>query len=234
MRRAGLALAALALTLAAHAQPRSDPRVYGGDPPQIAGVDILFVDDPALVQMQYRPAGGPLNRYLSRPGAWYAAVFVPLAAGWPAQLWIWQASGGHELRLLALDASPIEKPTVSAPIPVLHARGGARAPWVSAPFSIAPAADGDGAFVLIEQWNARGERPGPLWVQARSRSVEASAGTPWWATRAEGPGSELAPAAPPSPMQDARDRRTVVELPIKRRFGITPQFTPWPDPWAPR
>lgn len=234
MRRATLQVAAFALTLAVHAQPRGDPYVYSGEPPQIAGVDIMHVDDPPIVQVQYRPAGGPLNRYLSRPGAWYSLIFVPMAPGWPIQLWIWQRAGGHDVRLLALDAMPTEMSAVATPIPVLHARGGARAPWVSAPFAVAPAADGDGAFVLIEQWSAGGKRPGPIWVQARSHSNEVPAQAPWWATHAEGPHSELAPAAPRSPLQDARYGRAVIELPIKRRFGIAPQFTPWADPWAPR
>jgi hypothetical protein len=233
MLRATLALAALALAGTVQGQPRPDhPYGYGWEPQQIAGADIVFVDDLALLQTRYRPAGAALNRYTSRAGAWYATVFVPLPAGWPVQLWIWQRARTHEVRLLALDAMPPDKPSASVPLPLLRGRGGGRAPWVSAPFAIAPAAGGDGAFVLIEQWSPGGEQPGPIWVQVRSRLVDEPAGAPWWSSRPEGPSYELAPAPPPSPLQGAR-ADLAVELPFERRFGISPQFAPWADPWAP-
>ncbi|MEW5882396.1 MAG: hypothetical protein AB1761_18395 [Pseudomonadota bacterium] len=231
MHGATIALVALALAVAA-AQSRGEPHGWGSEPQQIEGADIVFVDEPALVQTHYRPAGGPLSRYTSRSGAWYVPVFVPLAPGWPVQLWVWQRARTHEVRLLALDRAPLDEPTAAVPLPALRGQGRARAPWVSAPFAISSATDGDGAFVLIEQWSASGERPGPIWVQVRSRLILEPTGAPWWSSRTEKPGSELAPAPPPSPLQDARDARAVVALPFKRRFGLVPQFTPWADPWV--
>lgn len=233
MRRAVMALAAVMVALTAHAQPRGDPYAYGWEPQQIDGADIVFVDEPALVQTRYRAAAGPLNRYLSRPGAWYVPVFVPLAPGWPVQLWIWQRARTHDVRLLALDATPLEKPSAAVPLPLLRGRG-ARAPRVSASFAIAPAARGDGAYVLIELSDAGGERPGPIWVQARSRLIDEPSGPAWWSSRPEGPGQELAPAPPPSPLRDPRSAGASIELPFERRFGVVPQFTPWADPWAGR
>jgi hypothetical protein len=235
MRSAAAAL--LALSITASAQPRGDSYHWAPEPQQIDGAEIVFVDDPALVltHYHYRPAGGPLDRHMSRPGAWYVPVFVPLAAGWPVQLWIWQRARTHEVRLLALDAAPANKPTATAPLPLLRGRGAARAPWVSAPFAIAPSADGDGAFVLIEQWSPSGERPGPIWIQVRSRLIQEPAGTAWWSTRAETSPEELAPTPPPSPLQEPRGAlRAVVELPFKRRFGVMPSFMPWADPWGTR
>lgn len=225
-------LAALLFTLALPlvAQSRGQPPVYGWEPQQLDGADIVFVDEPALLQHQYRPAGGPTQRYMSRPGAWYVPVFVPLGSGWPVQLWIWQRARTHEVRLLALDAAPRDGPSAAVAVPTLRGRSSARTPWVSAPFAIS--AEGDGAFILIEQWNASGERPPPIWVQARSRLIDEPAGPPWWVSRPEG--GELAPTPPPSPLRAARGNGGIIELPFKRRFGVMPEFTPWNDPWAPR
>lgn len=220
---------ALALPCAMHG--RAEAYVDAWGPQTVDGADILFPDAPALLQHLYRPAGGPTQRFLNRPGAWYVPVFVPMSPGSPVQLWIWQRARTHDVRLLALDATPRDGPTASVAVPTLRGPSGARAPWISAPFVIN--AGGDGAFILIEQWSANGQRPGPIWVQARTRPVDEPARGPWWAAP-EDASPQLAPEPPPSPLLAGRGEGVVVELPFARRYGVLPALTPWNDPWAPR
>lgn len=229
--RGALATLAVALVLPCAVHGRAEAYGDAWGPQTVDGADILFPDAPALLQHHYRPAGGPTRRFLNRPGAWYVPVFVPMSQGVPVQLWIWQRARTHDVRLLALDAAPREGPTASVALPTLRASSGARAPWVSAPFVIN--AGGDGAFVLIEQWAADGQRPAPIWVQARTRLMDEPASAPWWAGPQDS-SQPLTPEPPPSPLLAGRGAGVIVELPFERRYGVLPTLTPWNDPWAPR
>jgi hypothetical protein len=208
--------------------PQHDP--YPWESPQIDGVDVLFVDDAPLILADAVPATGPLARFASRPGAWYTAVFVALWPGAPAQLWLWQRAGTHAVRLIVLDAPPRLGPSVAAALPVRAQRGGRAGAHFSAPFALPARSAADGAFVLIEQWSVAGDRPGPLWVQARSRLVHGAERTPWWSARPD-PDGPLAPEAPPGPLQSARTGGDVIEVPIMQRAGAP---LPRLDPWGPR
>lgn len=200
----------------------------GWAPPQVDGCDVLFVDDVPQYVEDVIPAAGPLERFTARPGAWYSAVFIPLRPAAPVQLWLWQRARTHALHLLALDAPPGAAPAVAVPLPVRpQPSGGRGSARVSAPFALPAASGADGIYVLIEQWSVAGDRPGPLWAQARSRLVRESQRAPWWSSRPD-PEGPLAPDAPPSPLRSARGHDDVIELPILQRAGAPlPRFDPW-------
>ena len=196
----------------------TDP--FGWEPPQVEGFDVLYVDDAPLPLSSYVPAGGPLQRHTSRPGAWYTAVFLPMAPGWPVQVWFKQRTRTHELRVVVLDASPAGHASVAMAVPLLVGRNAGGASLATAPIALPPASQVDGVFLLIEQWSLTGDRPGPLWLQARSRLQREVDRRPWWDARSDGgsPPQPLAPQPPASPLNAPRDTGGVIELPIQRRL----------------
>jgi hypothetical protein len=196
----------------------ADP--FAWEPPQVEGFDVLYVDDAPLPLAAFVPAGAPLQRHTSRPGAWYTAVFLPMAPGWPVQVWFRQRTRTHELRVVALDASPAGRASVAIAVPLLGGRAAGGASLATAPIALPPASQADGVFLLIELWSPAGERPGPLWLQARSRLQRELERRPWWDARSDGgpPPSPLSPPPPASPLNVPRDAGGVIELPIQRRL----------------
>lgn len=170
----------------------------------------------ALLLQHYTPAGGPLQRTLSRPGAWYALLFVPMAPLWPMQLLLWPAQRSHELRLFALDAAPDEAPTVVFPMTIDPdmARDGRATRRVSR-FMLPAGSTAPAIFILVEQWRIGGDAPPPLWVQLQAQAAPAHADTPWWATRSSRAAGEAAGVtAPASPLTQQRRGALAHELPI--------------------
>ncbi len=197
----------------------SDP--FGWELPQVEGFDVLYVDDAPLLLSHYVPAGGPLQRHTGRPGAWYTAVFLPMAPRWPVQVWLSQRVRTHELRVTALDASPVGTAGVAVAVPLTVARSAGRISLASAPMALPASSQADGVFLLIELWSLAGDRPGPIWVQARSRIFRDTERRPWWDSRTEPdglpPSGALAPHPPASPLNTPRGFGGVIELPIMRR-----------------
>lgn len=220
--------------------PAPAPRGYGWDPylwepPQVDGFDVVFVDEAPLGLTYAQPAGGPLQRFTARPGAWYTVVFVPMVPRWPLQVWLWQRVRTHELRVLALDASPWGPVSVAVPVPLRVSAAGGRPVLQTPPLALPPSSSADGVYLLLEQWSVAGDRPGPLWVQARSRIAREPAPTPWWASRSDPPAAggagPLAPESRASPLQTPRVVNNLLELPIQHRTGgpLGPR-----DPWMER
>ncbi|MFN8897112.1 MAG: hypothetical protein ACK5YM_03430 [Pseudomonadota bacterium] len=211
--------------------PRHPPPRWAGDPPgwEIAlvdGVEVLFPDEAPLLRPAVVPAGGPLARFMSRPGAWYGALFVPLAPGWPVQLWLRQRARSHELRLTVLDGAPWGAPSVAVPLPTRSLISGGRPTLTSLPFVLPPGSRADGVFLLVEQWSMAGDRPPALWLQARSRISEGQVQRPWWSSGPEptapaAPGTGLAPATPAGPLSAPRvGGDGVIQLPIVQRLAL--------------
>lgn len=218
------------------------PAQLGYAPPGLAahaGAPLwLPVDDVPQRLDNYLPAGGPLERLTGRPGAWYGVVFVPLTSRWPVQLWAWQRSRSHQLRVTALDAWPPWAVQVALPLPLRNdvtARG--RPLVLTAPFVLPPASSADGVFLLIEQWSMVGDRPAPVWLQARVGYApvvydRGRGDAAWWASNDGAPGvARPLPGAPPGPLLAPRTDNGVIELPIVRL--VTPMSRPAPqfDPW---
>lgn len=197
--------------------------VLGGDVLAL-GLDsqaALFMapDGRPLLLRRFTPAAGPLQRHASRPGAWYALLYLPMAAQWPVQLQLWSTERGHELRLFALDAAPDEAPGVvqALPIDTETSRAG-RPPRLSSRFTLPAGSTAVALYVLVEQWRIDGEPPAPLWAQFLATPRAPREREPWWATRSphapRSAGASDAAVAPPSPLtQQMRDGRTF-EVPI--------------------
>lgn len=176
---------------------------------------------PSLLR-RFIPAAGPLQRHASRPGAWYALLYLPMAPRWPVQLRLWSTERGHELRLFALDAAPDEAPGVIQALPIdTEASRIGSPPRLSSRFMLPAASTAPALYVLVEQWRPDGEPPAPLWAQfmaaPKPESPERER-TPWWVSRpprAQHATGDGEPAVPPSsPLtQQLRDGRPF-EVPI--------------------
>ena len=175
---------------------------------------LLLAPDGRAVQLhRFTPAAGPLQRHTSRPGAWYALLYLPMAPQWPVQLRLWSTERGHELRLFALDAAPDQAPSVVQALPLDSETSSiGRPPRLSSRFMLPAASMAPALFVLVEQWRIDGELPAPLWVQFLAYPVPQRASVPWWAPRAlNAAGDNDSAVPPPSPLtQQLRDGRAFV------------------------
>lgn len=209
------------------------------DAPALAGVPYwLGVDEPPQRFDAYFPAGGPLQRFADRPGAWYCIVFVPVAARWPVQLWAWQRSGSHQLRVLALDGWPGASAHMAVPVPLRLDLGANGRPVVhSAPLVLPAASRAEGVFMLLEQWHPQGARPAAIWLQARSGERDEHTMRPrdsaWWlsAEARPAPAADGHAAAPPGPLSAPRVTASAIELPILRLVTPWPRPAPSFEPW---
>ena len=189
----------------------------GTDPALALGVDVsllLVPEGRAQVLRRFVPAGGPLQRHASRPGAWYALLELPVAPGWPMQLLMWPDERHHEIRLFALDSAPDEAPTVVAPLPLELERGrGGRNHAQVSHFMLPAGSTARTIFVLVEQWRIDGEAPAPLRVQLLARRALAPVEAPWWST---GDGRDTRTLPPPSPLTQQQQQRgsNTHEVPI--------------------
>lgn len=225
-----------AMASALSAQSQSDP--YAPAP-----LPLLIADDAPMLLEHASPAGGPLERHTARPGAWYSAVFVPLLTRWPVELWIWQRTRAHQLRVFALDGWPAAAASVVVGLPLRNDSTPRGRPLIySAPFVLPAATRADGVFLLIEQWSLAGDRPHPLWVQARAAAQgypqnAARGSSPWWESRDDSvptqgpPRVPNAPGAPPSSLLAPRETGGVLELPILKLVTPMPRPVPQFEPW---
>jgi hypothetical protein len=221
-----------------------------------AGLPVwLGVDEAPQRLEHYVSAGGPLERHTGRPGAWYAVAFVPVSARWPVQLWAWQKSPSHQMRLTALDGWPATIASVVVPLPLsAEATTHGRPLIQSGPFVLPAQSAAEGVFVLIEQWSPRGDPPAPVWLQARYAQGLSPYGSArgegaWW-SRPQEPATASARTAPPSsspsvpplahvgpssPPPSAltapRETVAVTELPILRLVTSMPAPAPMFEPW---
>ncbi len=183
---------------------------------QALGIDsavLIEPDAPPRLVRRFMPAGGPLARFESRPGAWYALLYVPVAPQWPIELSFWPPERRHELRLTALDVPPDEGPMVAFPlrVQVERVRGSRNIQRVSR-FTMPAGSDVQAIFVLIEQWSFDGGPPPPLWVQLSTNPPPDLGTRPWWLA----PDANQPVQAPPSPLSQprSRGRSNIDEVPI--------------------
>ncbi|MEI6738530.1 MAG: hypothetical protein WCL29_08645, partial [Pseudomonadota bacterium] len=66
---------------------------------------LLVPDEPPVMFNRYEPAGGPLQRFTSRPGAWYVTLNLASAPKWPTEFMVTLGDSRHELRVYALDTN---------------------------------------------------------------------------------------------------------------------------------
>ncbi len=155
---------------------------------------------------RFEPADGPLGRFTSRPGAWYATVFVSLQPQYPVELQVTQPNPGHELKLLALETDIMGEVLREHALPLsyLAPRNGAPAQYFSE-FVLPEPSPVGGLLVVLEQWSRTGYRPAPVWVRLSpaGRHPRPSTTEPWWgASQPSAPASQAGfkDVTPPSPL----------------------------------
>jgi hypothetical protein len=204
-RRALVVAPALALVLL----PARRARAIGAD----AAVLLVAGGRPALLR-RLVPASGPLARHATRPGAWYALLYLAMVPDLPVQLRLWPTGAEADLVLTALDAAPDEAPTVAHRLPLEADANRPGTPVRWSRFMLPAASLALGLFVLVELKRADGERPSPWWAQLDAAPAPREERPPWWVARTA-PGD--AAQAPPSPLtQQARVPRNgrAYEVPI--------------------
>lgn len=168
-----LTLAGLAALLAVAAAAQTSPR------PSVQ----LVPNDRSVRVDRFEPADGPLERFTSRPGAWYATVFVALQAQFPVELMVMQPNPSHELKLLALETDVTGEVLREHALPLSYVapRRGAPAQYF-ADFVLPEPSPVGGLVVVLEQWSRTGYRPAPVWVRVgpAGRHPRASTTEPWW------------------------------------------------------
>jgi len=167
---------------------------------------IVEPDGPVLTLARFRSAGGALERFTSRPGAWYALLLLPLLPGWPVELSLRAQRRGHALAAVALDAPPDAAPSVAVALPLRSER--AHPPQWAVRLALPLRSAADAVFVLLEQWRADFAPPPPLQVRLRTGTARDSARAPWWDASAS---TDL---PPPSPLAQGPREAVAFELPI--------------------
>lgn len=154
---------------------------YGNGPPAIT----VFPDDfPADVSFFF-PAGGPLERFTSRPGAWYAIYRTPLYPGRPYDLILEHSGDPTRIKIFALDNHPFERVSVKAELHPVKAEGRRHSSGTAYVATIALPRDSAvyGVYLLME-WNPPPGENKPLPVSLQVLSVETrprmGQGRTWW------------------------------------------------------
>ena len=106
-------LASLAAVLLSIAGSASANMLFNG-PPAIT----VFPDDFPVDVSFFFPAGGPLERFTGRPGAWYAIYRTPMYPGRPYDLIVEHKGDPGRMKLFALDSHPFDHVTVKSELPL--------------------------------------------------------------------------------------------------------------------
>ncbi len=190
--------------------------VLPAGPAQALGVDdavLLIPGTRAVMLRRFVPAAGPLERHTSRPGAWYALLYLAMTPEAPVRLRLWSAGG--DAVLTALDAPPDENPAIAHRLPLEADPDGPGGPARQSRFMLPVASQAPGIFVLVEIRRPDGERPASLWVQLAPGSAPRYERAPVWAAAPAPADKRLQP--PPSPLtQQAQAQRgsRAYEVPI--------------------
>jgi hypothetical protein len=78
----------------------------------------IFPDDPPVDVSFFFPAGGPLERFTGRPGAWYAIYRTSMYPGRPYDLILQHSGDPGRMKLFALDNHPFERVSVKSELPL--------------------------------------------------------------------------------------------------------------------
>jgi hypothetical protein len=169
------ALAAFLLSIAGGAPANA---LFNG-PPAIT----VYPDDFPVDVAFFFPAGGPLERFTSRPGAWYAIYRTPMYPGRPYDLVIGHFGDPARLKVFALDNHPFGKVSVKQELLLRKFDSGDPSERIyGATISIPRDSAVYGLYLLLE-WNppAGNDRPLPVELQVLTaeRSPMWGQGRPW-------------------------------------------------------
>jgi hypothetical protein len=198
------ALAAVLLSIAGSAPANA---LFNG-PPAIT----VYPDDFPVDVAFFFPAGGPLERFTGRPGAWYAIYRTPMYPGRPYDLILEHKGDPGRMKIFALDNHPFGKVSVKQELRLRKFEFGyASGPIYGVTISIPRDSAVYGLYLLLE-WNppAGDDRPVPVELQVLTaeRSPLWGQGRPWpWGRSGPDKGVE-------SPLQS--QNRDPYEIPVPR------------------
>lgn len=171
----------------------------------------VYADDFPLDVTFFFPAGGPLERFTGRPGAWYALYRMSLYPGRPYDLVLTHRGDPGRMRVYALDNHPFDRVSVKADLGMQKAEG-----WQDpggTPYVAAIALPRDSAvhgIYLLLEWTPPPGRDGPLPVSLQLLSMETR---PW--TGHERTWGRPWDRSVKSPLQSRN--RNPYEIPVPRR-----------------
>ncbi len=151
---------------------------------QVVPPAITVYPNDAPSAAAFFPAGGPLERFTGRPGAWYALYRLPMYPGRPYELLIGHVGDPARLRAYALDDHPFGKVNVKLEIPLYRMetwRSDRQMPIYAASVSIPYDATNFGFFLLLE-WDppTANSRPLPLLLQTLALAENPYSPPNWW------------------------------------------------------
>jgi hypothetical protein len=214
-----LLLALASLSCAVLAQPAPEPLFQ-----------LLPNGRPVMLE-RYTPAGGPLQRFTARPGAWYVTLFLAAPPQWPVEFTVVPRTPSHELRVFALDTTPTGEVNSIGSLPMVYSppRHGQPAHYTG-DFVLPAYASLDGITLVLEQWSLRGDAPPAIWVHSRFTTGRTNNGNgaAWWSPKATRAPGATAPAlvGPPSPLLSQGERRGVYEIPMQQ-IPASPLLDPY-------
>lgn len=203
---------ALAIAVALAAAGEKPAQAAFAGPPAMA----VYADDFPLDVAFFFPAGGPLERFTGRPGAWYALYRMSLYPGRPYDLILTHHGDPGRMRVYALDNHPFDWVSVKAELGMRKAGGWhdpEGTPYI-ATIALPRDAAVHGIYLLLE-WSPPPGRDRPLPVSLQLLSMETR---PWtgqgrsgWWPREESVNSPLQslnrnPYEIPVPRRNARER----------------------------
>jgi len=191
----------------------------------------LMPDDLPVMLSRYEPAGGPLQRFTSRPGAWYVTLYLAMPPQWPVELMVVPRDPSHELRVFALDTTQMGEVNSTHLLPMSYGRTRHGQVRYAGEFALPAHARMDGITLVLEQWSQNGGAPPPIWVYARFASGYQSNcnETPWWSSRPTNPSSYYTDPTligPPSPLLSQGVRRGPYEIPLQK-MPASPALDPF-------
>jgi len=158
-----VSLAAVLLSIAGSATADT---LFNG-PPAIT----VFPDDFPVDVSFFFPAGGPLERFTGRPGAWYAIYRTPMYPGRPYDLILEHTGDPGRMKLFALDNHPFDKVTVKSELPLGKINGwdGSSDSAYAAKIMLPRDSSVYGIYLLLEWMPPPGkDRPLPVSMQLLS------------------------------------------------------------------
>ncbi len=203
---------ALAIAVALAAAGEQPAQAAFAGPPAIP----VYADDFPLDVAFFFPAGGPLERFTGRPGAWYALYRMALDPGRPYDLVLIHRGDPGRMRVYALDNHPFDRVSVKAELGMQKAEG-----WrdrEGTPYVATIALPRDAAvreiYLLLEWSPPPGrDRPLPVSLQLLSMETQSWAGQErsWerrWGTSVKSPLQSRirGPYEIPVPRRSARER----------------------------
>jgi len=179
----------------------------------------VFPDDYPVDVSFFFPAGGPLERFTGRPGAWYAIYRTPMYPGRPYDLILEHEGDPGRMNIFALDNHPFDKVSVKSNLTLRKIDGWAGSSDSAYAVTIMLPRDASvyGIYLLLEWMPPPGkDRPLPVSMQLLSSDPRLQMGWgrtwsfPWADQSVKSPlqSQSVIPYEIPVPRWNPRERRT--------------------------